>query len=672
MKTAPVILSLLAGLLCLQAWAATDITLYVSPKGNDQWTGQKAEASSNRKDGPLATVQAAVQAARKLRAAAPSSGKTSILLRQGTYWLEQPLVLGPEDSGSDAAHPFLLAAYGKEKPVISGGRRIAGWQRVPGNNHLWQAAVPEAKTGWVFHQLFVNGERKQRARTPNTGFFRIVGDSPKDRPVKLKYRAGDIKPEWAKDGDVEVVAMLAWADFRLQIRAVDEANHVATLSGDPAESNRENDAQYYIENAPDALDQAGEWYLDRKAGIVTYWPMPGEDMAKATVIAPKLTDLVRLAGSAATKQPVHDVVLRGLTFAHTDWTLGEHGYTDVQAAIHIRGSLLLEHAQGCVIEKCTLEHLAGYAVELGRGCQRSILSANTIHSIGGGGIKVGEGGARTEEFDRNYGHRIIDNHIYDLGIVYKPAVGVFILQSGQNQVAHNHIHDLYYTAISVGWNWGYQETPCRENLIEFNHLHDIGKSVLSDMGAIYTLGIQHGTVIRNNLIHDVNSFTYGGWGIYPDEGSTGILIENNVVYRTKSAGFHQHYGKDNLVRNNIFSFGKERQVMRSRAEDHQSFRFERNIVYFNSGELLGSNWDKDRYDMDYNVYFDARPGAGPMKFSGASLEAWQKRGHDQHSVVGDPLFVNAEAFDFRLKPESPALKLGFKPIDLSKVGPRKK
>jgi hypothetical protein len=673
MKFTPCLWSLLASLLCASAWAANDLTLYVSPHGNDQWSGQKADPAADGKDGPLATLEGALQTARKLHSATrANAGKTSIFLRQGTYWLDKPIVLGSEASGLDAAQPFLIAAYAKETPVLSGGRRLTGWKPVPGNDHLWQAEVAEAKQGWYFHQLFVDGKRKQRARTPNEGFYHIQGASPEDRPVKLKYRPGDIKPEWAKDGDVEVVAYLAWADFRLQIRAVDEASHVATLAGDPAPSNKESDAQYYIENAPDALDQPGEWYLNRRTGIVTYWPERGEDLTQAMVIAPKLTSLLQVHGDAAQKKPVRHLILRGLTLAHTDWTLEDRGYTDVQAAIHIHGDIEFAHAQDCAIDHCTLEHLAGYAIELGRGCQRVNIVHNTIHGIGAGGLRVGEGEIRKEAFDANHSHQIADNQIYDLGIVYKPAVGILVLQSGQNQIAHNHVHDLCYTAISVGWNWGYQETPCRENIIEFNDLHDIGKSRLSDMGAIYTLGIQKGTVIRNNLIHDVYSYTYGGWGIYPDEGSTDILIENNVVYRTKSAGFHQHYGRDNIVRNNIFAYGKENQVMRTREEDHQSFRFERNIVYFDSGNLLGSNWAKDRYDLDYNCYFDARPGAAPdsLKFAGATFEEWRKRGHDQHSIIADPLFVNPSAYDFRLQPESPALKLGFTPIDLKSVGPR--
>ena len=104
-------------------------------------------------------------------------------------------------------------------------------------------------------------------------------------------------------------------------------------------------------------------------------------------------------------------------------------------------------------------------------------------------------------------------------------MGVLILQSGHNRVAHNHIHHLYYTAVSAGWNWGYKESPCHENIIEFNHLHHIGQGMLSDMGAFYSLGIQKGTVVRNNLVHDVESFGYGGWGLYTDEGSTDIVLE---------------------------------------------------------------------------------------------------------------------------------------------------
>jgi parallel beta-helix repeat protein len=309
---------------------------------------------------------------------------------------------------------------------------------------------------------------------------------------------------------------------------------------------------------------------------------------------------------------------------------------------------------------------------LGKGCQRWRVVANEFYDIGAGGIRLGETAKRSEAFELSRGHLVSDNHLHELGRVYAPAVGLIIFQRGENRIAHNHIHDLDYTAISVGWNWGYQETPCHHNLIEFNHLHDVGRGVLSDLGGIYTLGIQKGTVLRNNLIHDVKSHSYGGWGLYTDEGSSDIVLENNVVYRCKSAGFHQHYGRENIVRNNIFAFGAEHQLMRSREEEHVSFIFTNNIVYFESGTLLGSTWKNDRYVMDHNIYWNAGSSAASITMAGVTLPEWRQRGHDLHSAIADPLFVAPEKQDFRLRRNSPALKLGFKPIDLSQVGVRRK
>lgn len=651
---------------------AAPITIHVAPDGNDAWSGSLAKANNARSDGPLATLPAALKAARALAADQVKDGVV-ISVGGGVYELAAPLTITPDDAGG--TRRLTIAAAPNETPVLSGGRVIKGWRPVAGRPGLWEADVPDVRAGqWYFRQLFVNDQRRQRARTPNTGFYRIQGESPQDKPVKIHFKPGEIKKAWADDGDVEVIALLAWADIRMQIRAVDEANHVATLSGDPRPSNRENNAEYYIENAPDGLDQPGEWYLNRRTGVVTYWPLPGEDMTKVRVVAPRLEELVRVEGDFASKRAVEHLTLRGLTFAETDWTLGPNGYADTQAAIATHGDVFAEAATDCVIEDCTFTRLADYALELGRGCQRWRVVGNEMFDLGAGGVRLGVPDKRGDAFEQNHGHVVTDNHIHDGGVIYAPAVGLVILQSGQNRVAHNHIHDLYYSAISVGWNWGYQETPCRENVIEFNHLHDLGKFLLSDMGAVYTLGIQKGTVIRNNLIHDVNAFTYGGWGLYTDEGSTDIVLENNVVYRCKSAGFHQHYGRDNVVRNNIFAFNKENQLMRTRAEAHISFIFTNNIVYYDSGNLLGSNWSNDHYVMDRNDYFDTRLGANAaaMRFAGATLDEWRKRGHDSHSVIADPLFVAPEKFDFRLKPESPALKLGFKPIDLSTVGVRPK
>lgn len=653
--------------------SAKTLVINVATNGNDAWTGGFARPT--RDDGPMASLPAAIQKARETRKNATNIDVVTILLRGGTYELAEPLVLVPSDSGQDRHHPFLLSAFPGEKPVISGGRRITGWKRAAARPGLWQADVPEVREGkWYFRQLFVDGQRQQRARTPNEGFFRIQGPSPQDRPAQIKFKPGEIKPEWAAAGDVELIALLAWADLRMPIRAVDTNTSVATLAGNPRPSNRENDAQYFIENAPDALDQPGEWYLDRKTGIVSFWSPADRDPNESEIIAPRLSELLVLKGDPEKPDPIQNIVLRGLTFSDTDWDLPPDGYADTQAAIAVPGDIRAVAAVDCVVTDCVFTRLAGYALELGRGCQRWRIVGNEMFDLGGGGIRVGETIARKEAADQCAQHIITDNHLWNLGVIYPPAVGIFVLQSGNNRIAYNEIHDLYYTAISLGWNWGYQTTPCSNNIVEFNHLYDIGKGVLSDMGAIYTLGPQPGTVIRNNHIHDVNAFTYGGWGLYTDEGSTGILLENNVVYRCKSAGFHQHYGRDNILRNNIFAFNKENQLMRTRDEDHISFIFTDNIVYFDSGNLLGSSWKNDKFRLDRNIYYDARAEARPetMRFSGATLDQWRQRGHDQNSIIADPLFANASQFNFRLNPGSPALAMGFKPIDTARAGVRKR
>jgi parallel beta-helix repeat protein len=166
----------------------------------------------------------------------------------------------------------------------------------------------------------------------------------------------------------------------------------------------------------------------------------------------------------------------------------------------------------------------------------------------------------------------------------------------------------------------------------------------------------------------VLAFTYGGWGLYTDEGSSGITLENNIVYRVKDGCYHHHYGKENVLRNNILAYSfTDGQIRRSRPEEHQSFTFERNIVYFDRANLELGDWSKGSFPFDYNCYFDA--SGREIKFPGGlTFAEWQAKGQDQHSVIADPQFVDPRNGDFTLKSDSPAPKLGFKPIDESEIG----
>jgi parallel beta-helix repeat protein len=604
--------------------------------------------------GPIKTLLEARDAARAQRRSG-GTGPITITVRAGTYFLPETLILGPEDSDT-----IWEAAHG-ERPVISGGRIISGWTR--NSEGVWMADAP----GPYFHQLFVNGRRATRARTPNDGFFHFEGSGSPGKPLQLHFHGKDIKEEWAKQADVEIVGFMAWSDFRAPIRAVDPRAHVAELAPTQTSANEEN-ARYFIENAPEALDRPGEWYLDRSTQRISYIPLRGENMEQAEAIAPRLEHLVLLQGRPETGELVRNVVFRGLTFEHADWNVGPQGYFDLQAGIAASSAIEAVGAINFRVERCTIAHSGGYALELGRGSKHNQVLANEFYDLGAGGVKIGEPDLNWDRAEQNYDNVIADNQIHDLGFVYAAGVGIWILQSGHNQIIYNHVHDLYYTAISVGWTWGYGKNQSSGNLIAFNHLHAIGKNMLSDLGGIYTLGVQPGTVIQNNLIHDVSSFTYGGWGIYLDEGSSDIRAEDNVVYNCKSAGFHQHYGRENILRNNIFAFNREHELMRTRSEQHLSFTLENNIVYFDQGDLLGANWADGSFMMRENLYYDAR--GNDVRFADKSFAAWKASGQDTGSQIADPLFVNARKFDFRLRPKSPALQVGFHQIDLTTVGPR--
>jgi hypothetical protein len=614
-------------------------------------------------------------------------------LRGGTYFLDEPIVLRPEHSG------IAVVAYRGETPVLSGGRRITDWKDVTVNGKkLWAAEIPEVREGkWYFRELWVNGERRNRARHPDKGYFKIaaVPDKAKswgDGQRRFQFHEGDLKA-WPTITNAEVVSFSRWIESRLPVTSVDETQRIVNFAKRSVAEFQ--DDPYFLEGALEVLDAPGEWYLDVTTGRLLYLPMPGEKPNKIEAIAPKLVQVLRIEGQPQAGQFVERITFRGLTFAHTEWNLPRvedkipradwfgansevGGFS--QAAIGVPGTVWGEGVRACSFQECRFGYLGNYALELARGAQSNRVSKCEFANLGAGGIKIGETAIRTNASEIAHHNEISDCRIHHGGRMFQSAIGVWIGQSPNNRIVHNLIHDFYYSGISVGWTWGYNPLAlATNNLVEWNHVHHIGVQsdgdgpVLSDMAGIYTLGKQPGTRIVNNLWHDVAAVHYGGWGIYFDEGSSGILAESNLVYRTTHGGFHQHYGETNIVRNNIFAFARDHQVQRSREEGHVSFSFSNNIVLFDQGILLGNTWSKsNKFVIDSNIYWDMRPDAKPeqMKFTSNTVEQWRQRGHDQHSLIADPLFVAPKEDNFKLKENSPAFKVGFRPFDLNGVGPR--
>ena len=652
--------------------AQAEVTIYVATDGNDAWSGTLPAANAGKTDGPLRTLATARDLIRALRAGRPLTEPVRVLLRKGVYPLDEPLVLEPQDSGTEAC-PITYAAYPGEKVIVSGGVEVTGWKK--GEGGVWTAPLPGA---WDLRQLFVNGERRTLARSPNTGYFTMAGPdgvakdprTGKDIVAEkqaFRYKPDDLQGLTNLDG-ADAVILFHWESGMFPISAVDAENETIVLTGEmkwPFWA----DQRYFIQNARQALDAPGEWYLDRKAGTLYYKPLPGEDMSKATVTAPKLTQLVQMNGEPDAGLWVEHVRFEGLAFAYADYALEPEGHCDWQAAVTVPAVIQATGARNCSIERCKIAHIGTYAVWLRWGCKDNRVVQTEITDIGAGGVRIGEGGIAGSEAMDPRGNEISSNFIHDIGIVYPGAIGVWIGQSSENVIAHNEICDTCYTAISCGWTWGYGPTNAHDNRIEYNHLHHIGRGILSDMGAIYTLGTSPGTTLNHNLIHDVWCYAkgYGAGGIYPDEGSSQITIENNVIYHTLSGGFTLHYGKDNTCRNNIFAYGRDQQVVRGRDEEHIAFNFERNIVYYDSGRAWSAGGPHHNWTADNNCYWNT--SGEDIEFVGdISLEDWRKLGFDGHSIVEDPQFVDPKNANFRLKPGSPVSKIGFEPIDISTAG----
>jgi hypothetical protein len=553
--------------------------LWIAPKGDDGNPGTKER--------PFASLARGRDAARALLASGQRKS-VSVVVRGGTYALTEPVLFGPLDSS------VTYVASPGETPIISGGMAVSGWTK--GNGELWTASIPAVREGRFYPRtLFVDGKSAIRARTPgidDSAAYMRLADARLSKDLStftLKLPEGLVRT-WSNIDDVEAVVLGSWEITRKRLQGVDVGAREVTLR--PPHVMGHSSARpvagmaCHFENAPEMLDRPGEWYLDRKTGILSYWPLPGQDMRRLEAIVPVLTELVRVVGTR--EHPVRDLHFRGLAFAHADWPLPEQGYTGVQACFYypaepageieddkldtprISSAMEWEYAEECSLTHCTIAHTEGTALTLRKGCSRNKLVGNHIHDIGANGLMIGENlshvYARNEKVPAHevpVGNTASNNSIHAIGVRYFGAVGVGLAFTDGTIVSHNEICDIPYTGISVGYIWNGTPTVCRNNIIEYNHIHDV-MTILDDGGGIYTLGLQPGTVLRGNVIHDVrrSEYTFApspNNGIFMDQASEGFLVEDNVIYHTVEdvlrfnlCGGHMH-----KWRNNTFCFSPD-------------------------------------------------------------------------------------------------------------------
>ncbi len=645
---------ILPSLLAFQLHAAHALTVRVAPDGKDGG------------DGAQATFAGARDAVRRAREAGDASD-ARVVFAAGTYAISEAVVFEPRDSRvSYEAEPGA-------KVVITGGRKIEGAMK----DGKWVAKVDPA---WRFEGLWVNGGRATRARTPNEGFIQAMGQPQK--PPHDAQPTGDagktllnIEPQQAKElaglspGEKRDVNVLVYFSWDVQRHRLADADYDGTLQfTGPLQRAFFSLAPFHnmrLENFRAALDAPGEWFLDR-AGTLSYIPRKGETVRD--VQAPVAPQWIALRGDMAKNELVGGITFRGLRFEHQAWITPEGGSMFGQAESKLGAAIEADGAKGITFEDCEFAHTMTNAAWFRRGCSDITLRKCNIHDLGAGGVKIGEPTVSKDGPDHTH-HVLVENCIIQSGGRFFPAgIGALIFHASDCTLRHCDIGDFFYSAVSIGWTWGYKPTPCARNTVEFCHLHHLGWAELSDMGAVYTLGPQPGTVIRGCHMHDIGCASYGGWGMYNDEGSTGIVWENNLVHDTQDGGYHQHYGRGNIIRNNILAFQKEVQVRRSKPEEFLAFTFENNIVLWREGRLFGhvdKNWFDGRVAVNRNVYW--KMGAA-FDLAGKTWDEWRFLGHDAESVIADPMFVAPEKGDFTLRPESPALKMGFNPFDWRTAG----
>lgn len=547
---------------------------FVSPSGNDANSGTKQE--------PYASLRRAQQAVRQ-RIARGLDSDVHVFLRAGTYELTEPMAFDQGDSGNDR-FAVSYAALPGETVVISGGRKVTGWQRNQGE--VWTASVPDVKAdGWQFRNLFVNGRRAVRARTPNhdaaPSCWNLQGaELSSDLSRFTLTLAPGVLGNWQNPTDMEVMIAGNWEINRKPVEKLDPGTSQIVLAP-PHQRSPEyilpgRGRWCFLENVRDALDEEGEWYLDRRTGQLSYWPLSGEDMGRAEVVAPAAQQLVIVKGTPG--HPVRNLHFKGLRFEHTNWQLPPGGYVGIQAChfqaaeqpgrqrTHIPAALEFAWVEHCSVEDCVIARLGGAGIEVAEGCLESLVQGNHVYDLSGNGIMLG---GPNREADVPKGNRVSNNHVHACGREYYGAVGIWVGFAQETAIAHNLVHDLPYTGISVGWQWDPAATAHKATLVECNHVYDV-MNRLCDGGCLYTLGFQPGTVIRGNHFHDVrrNGMAQGAPnnGMFIDEGSKGFLFEKNAVYNAHGelVRFNQcqrdwHTWQDNC-------FGSEAEVKQSGRE----------------------------------------------------------------------------------------------------------
>ncbi len=705
--------------------------LYVAPGGSDDNPGTLQQ--------PFATLEKAQHAVRERIKA--SRRAVRVLLRGGTYYLDRPLTLTPEDSTAESLVTY--AASPGERVTLSGGRRLdCKWRPYQGG--IVMCDLLEAKAGKLgFTQLFINGKRQIRARYPNynnshpgkSGYIHpadvippgMVDPRPGPNDDMTYTGAGArgilfdptnfTKKRWARPQEAVVHIFQGgyWGNLQWRVKAIDYDRRAiwfgeggqqmgAKWDEDPAAIDR--GSRFFVENVFEELDAPGEWYLDTAVGTLYYMPAPGVDISRAVVEVPLLESVIRIVGDQ--DKPVSHVAFDDFRIAHTTSTyLSTYEVPSLSDwSIHRGAAVFLQGTRDCAVRNCWFDAVGGNGVFVNQynrnatvsGCKFTEAGDSAIAFVGS--LELTSGSQRAFPYEC----KAENNLIHDCGVFGKQTAGVYISRAKRITAAHNLIYNMPRAAVCIGdGTWG-------GHVVEFNHIHDTVRETgdhgpfnawgrdkywsLTQSHASYTanhsleagqveVDTMEPVIIRNNLFEERPESIEGMhgpvFGIDLDDGASNYDIYNNI---TKNVSMKLREGAKRTIHNNIW-YNSVIAPCFHVGNEYNHDRYFGNITVMSRSDVYSIIAPPARgpwlEEIDNNCFF-VRSGAfrasvhalrcekrpGPSQTY--DLEGWRRLGFDAHSVFADPLFVDPERNDFRVRPDSPALKLGFKNFEMGTWG----
>jgi len=532
-------------------------TVYVSPDGNDRWSGRLPSPNPSRTDGPVATLTAARELMRTMLQSTVERRDTfSVVLRGGTYTCPASLVFNGKDAGTTTS-PVVWTSSPGEKVRLIGGVSVPSFASVTDPTAL-SGIRPEllkkivqadlraagirdygtiAPRGNAGMELFFRGERMQLARWPNTGWERVAdvpqnGDSLYNKgldrekrfdgvPVGRHYGRityeGDRPGTWSADNEILMHGYWTWDwfDSFQKVKKIDASKHEITIAEPHHHYGYTRNQRYYFLNILEELDTPGEWYLDRAKGLLFFYPPTPVDRVTAEVSL--------LEGPLVQCDSTSYLIFKGLAFESS------------------RGNgIRISGGTSVIVDRCKFRNLSSDAVAIDGG-KVHVVRNSEIESVGRGGVYLAGGNRRTLEAS---GHRVSNTAIHHYSRWLRTGGYAVVLDGVGHTVDHCLIHNAPFEALYIKGN---------EHLIEYNEIHSVTQES-GDAGAIHTGRdwTWRGNIVRYNYFHDLKGpGLHGVMGMYMDDWASGFTVFGNVFYRAGRATLIGG-GRDNTVENNLY------------------------------------------------------------------------------------------------------------------------